>query len=166
MKIARFALIALALTACIGAPVDTWVEQTFAVDVASGNVLTETKDSAIDLSGLKNTEGLKVQEITIPEIILETSQLGSENKTAKVSGSVAIAVDGAEAVVVANFTDLAVTEGASHSLTLDTAAQKAVGAAMLKGTAATAKTSYTLDAVPAKFQAKCRIHLNATVGLL
>jgi hypothetical protein len=102
----------------------------------------------------------------VPEVWLEVSNVTSTNATTKVSGQVLVMADSAATpTVLADYKDLAVGEGAKLQVLLDVEPQKAVLAPILKGASAQVKFTGTLDAVPAQFKVKARVHVVASVGL-
>jgi hypothetical protein len=154
--------------ACAPLTVDQWLEREFTVDVpAGGNTALETTKT-FNLAEVSDLKGQLqyVKEITVPEVQLAVSNVTSANATKKVSGQVLVMADASSSpTVLADYKDLAVADGAKQALALDVAPQKAVLAPILKGASAQVKFTGNLDAVPAQFKVKARIHVVASFGL-
>ncbi|MBM4379975.1 MAG: hypothetical protein FJ086_11880, partial [Deltaproteobacteria bacterium] len=123
---------------------------------------------AFSLAELEELKGQLqyVRDVTVPDIELQVSSVSATNATTKVSGQVLVmAGEQATPTVLADYEDLTVAEGGKLQLALDVAPQRAVLAPILKGETAQLKFTGNLDAVPAQFKVKARIHVVAVVGL-
>jgi len=158
----------LVFGACGPLTVDQWMEREFTVDVPAGGSTTVEGMKTLSLSEVPELKGQLqlVKEVTVPEVWLEVSNVTSTNATTKVSGQVLVMADSAASpTVLADYKDLAVGEGAKLQVLLDVEPQKAVLAPILKGASAQVKFTGNLDAVPAQFKVKARVHVVASVGL-
>jgi hypothetical protein len=156
------------LAGCGPVTVDRYLEREFTVDVPAGGGTAVERTRAFSLA---EVEELKpqlqfVRDVTVPDIQFVVSGVSANNATTRVSGQVLVmAGEQGAPTVLADYTDLPVTEGATQALTLDVAPQRAVLAPILKGETAQVKFTGNLDAVPAQFKVKARIHVVAVVGL-
>ena len=158
----------VALCSCNGLSIDHYIEREYTVDVpAGGDTAVETLKtlSLAEVEEFKSQLSL-IQEVTVPDVQLSVSNVTSTNATTKVSGQVLVmANESSEAVLLADYKDLPVTDGGKLQLDLDVAPQRKVLAPILKGASAKVKFTGNLDAVPAQFKVKARIHVVAVVGL-
>lgn len=159
----------LVLSGC-GVDIDFWDEREFDVDVAAG---AESKiDTFIDVDLQEHAQFKEkisqLKDVDIVEIWLEVPSVESGNETTKVSGRVEVSGldEGAERILVADYKDLAIGVGGKVKLEWD-----ATGYEKLKAFAFEAPHQFriyvtgSLDAVPADFKLKARLHVVATVGI-
>jgi hypothetical protein len=156
------------LAGCGPLTVDRTFEREFTVDVPAGGGTAVERNRAFSLAELAELKGQLqyVRDVTVPDIELQVSNVSAANATTRVSGQVLVmAGEQGTPTVLGDYEDLAVAEGGKVQLVLDVAPQRAVLAPILKGETAQVKFTGNLDAVPAQFKVKARIHLVATVGL-
>ena len=158
-----------------GTNLDFWDVREFDVDIpaaAAPYVDGNEKSELVDLTDVAQHADIvqqlgQIDNVVVPEIWLEVSNVDANNKTTLAGGKFEASEDapGATRILVAEYKDLPVANGGKLQLQLATEPQKAVEKLALEKKKFRIFYSAKLDALPAKFHVKARVHVQATLKL-
>lgn len=171
--LASLALLPL-LPGC-GTNLDFWDVREFDVDIpASAAPFLDGKEKSelVDLTDVAQHADIvqqlgKIDNVVVPEIWLEVSNVDASNQTTLASGKFEASEDTADAtrILVAEYKDLPVANGGKLQLQLATEPQVQVEKLALEKKKFRIYYSASMDKLPAKFHVKARVHVQATLKL-